>query len=695
MALFDNLKTVLTPYAEKINKHTTDISILSEDAENVHTDLNELDRTVNGETSCNYVEGKNLYVYGSIHEIVDDSGASISDYIPITLEAGVQVAFVYTDDANDDRKYYLWFFDSNKEFISSNVRNSTGINVRKNLEVPSGAVYIRISFKKGFEGALMNNDMTSWYYKATKTIVSDGIIQNIGSIDELGTINKDNIVAAINEVKSSTPSFPVKPEDTTFFVRSANLVNPDTCVSGQFVNQTNGNFSNNTSHKRTDYIAVEPNESYFCVGSDNVARDTRYAFYKSDKTFISGGLITASQGLQVITSPTNAAYMVMSMSTTLDFMVAQTDTVIPFESYALYIDKQYINLGSDTVLNVPAKIYVVVGYELNIYFENITENWTKYDWDVVCTVGKQMERGYTITPVESDVGTKTLTIKATDEHGNVKSVSSSLIITSASAGSGSSKSVIILGDSTTNNGTVIEKLNANFASDVMSVSTLGTRGTSPNLHEGRSGWKLETYFTMEYIDYTDGRGHVENPFYNPASQTFDASYYFANSGVSVPDFFVINMGINDVFGSANDTILATAIEQFVGYVDSIITSLRTVSQTVKICICCTIPPNHSQDAFGKAYTCDQTRNRVKRNNLLLVERLIDEYDSRESEGIYLIPIHTNLDTVYNMGMETLPVNARNTDVTYQSPIKNGGVHPVASGYWQIADVYTAFLKANA
>jgi len=48
MALFNTLKTVLTPYAEKINKHTTDISILSEDAENVRADLNEAVDSLNG-----------------------------------------------------------------------------------------------------------------------------------------------------------------------------------------------------------------------------------------------------------------------------------------------------------------------------------------------------------------------------------------------------------------------------------------------------------------------------------------------------------------------------------------------------------------------------------------------------------------------------------------------------------------------
>ena len=660
--------------------------------------LENLNDTVNGQHVINYIDGKNLD--SASGALVDETGCCVSDFIPITWP-GRGTYF-----CNDSTKltYRISFYDSSKTLIQRAFQNPSNIDgpeyrsVDHETQVTQGTpAFVRFSFKSGTVGKIMNANRTADYWVAESTS-SGGIVTDIGDLSELVTEEKESLVGAINEVIESIPSLPDKitPKDTTFFVSSVNLVNPDTYVSGQFVNQTNGNFVNNESHKRTDYITVEPNESYFCVTSDNVARDTRYAFYKSDKTFISGGLITASQGLQVITSPANAAYMVMSMSTKQDFMVAQTDTVIPFEPYALYIDKQYINLGSgDIVMNLPTKIYAVVGYELNIYFENIVEDWTKYDWDVVCTVGKQMERGYTITPTASDVGTKTLTIKVTDEYGNVKSVISSLIITSASAGSDSSKSVIILGDSTTNNGTVIEKLNANFASDVMNLSTLGTRGTSPNLHEGRSGWKLETYFTTEYKDYTDGRGHVENPFYNPISQTFDTSYYFANSGVSVPDFFVVNMGINDVFNPNNDTNLATAIDQFVDYMDAIIISLRTVSQTLKICICCTIPPNHSQDAFGKAYKCDQTRNRCKRNNAMLVNRIISEYDNRESEGIYLIPIHTNLDTVYNMGMETLPVNARNTDVTYQSPIANGGVHPVASGYWQIADVYTAFLKAQA
>ena len=155
------------------------------------------------------------------------------------------------------------------------------------------------------------------------------------------------------------------------------------------------------------------------------------------------------------------------------------------------------------------------------------------------------------------------------------------------------------------------------------------------------------------------------------------------------------MGINDVFGFTSDSAYESGVMTILERAESAVQSILDATTTTKVCVCLTIPPNHSQDAFGKAYECDQTRNRCKRNNTLWVNALIEMFENRESERIYLIPIHTNLDTVYNMGMETLPVNARNAAATYQSPIANGGVHPVESGYWQIADVYTAFLKANA
>lgn len=246
-------------------------------------------------------------------------------------------------------------------------------------------------------------------------------------------------------------------------------------------------------------------------------------------------------------------------------------------------------------------------------------------------------------------------------------------------------SFILMGDSTVN-GTDTQIV-ANFANDAMDVTSYGTRGTSPANHEGRTGWTFQYYYNSAEI------GGITNPFRNPTSGVFDASYYFTNTGISAPDWFFIQLGINDVFLSDSDDAVLTKIKTCKTQCDAMIASLKSAAPNIKVGIAITIPPNRSQDAFGKAYGCGQNRRRYKRNNMLFVRGIISAYDNRESEGVYLVPIFTNLDTTYNMGLESIPVNARNTAITYESPIANGGVHPVDSGYMQLADAYMAFLKA--
>lgn len=499
----------------------------------------------------------------------------------------------------------------------------------------------------------------------------------------------ENAVDGILENKDNAY---VKPENATFFHESENLIDPDKAVDGQYVNQGTGNFESNSIHSRTDYIAVSPSTEYV-IRLETGASEFRYAFYNSNKIYISGALMNGTD--MIITSPSTASYIVISLgnhyvSTWMLKEYKDNTDFEPFDNF--YIQSKYITTEDKIIMNLPSKVYALVGYECNIYFENLVEDWTKYKWNITCTKGMQLERGYRITPVSGDVGSYTLTIDAELNDKCHVSKTATLIITGENARSGESDDVMILGDSTTNNGIAVTKLNANLENDVYSISTIGTRGTSPNNHEGRSGWTFAKYFQPPNAgDIASG---VENPWYNTTTQTFDADFYFDGTGIAKPDWFIINLGINDTFSYTNDEMLSSAITTIIGLCDDMIESMNSASENTKIGICLTIPPNHSQDAFGKAYKCGQTRDRYKRNNVLFVNAMIKEYDNREDEGIYIIPIYANLDTVYNMGMETLAVNARNTSITYQSPIENGGVHPVDSGYWQIADVYTAFLKAN-
>ena len=655
--------------------------------------LRDLDGAINGETSQNYVDGKNISADDG--SLVDEANCSVSEYIPYTWTGAASY------DCGDNTKltYRIEFYDANKNHITG-FRNPSstggvtyrGINVE--TQVTGGTVaYVRFSFKQGTVGRVFKS-VTNVLWVASET-ESGGLVAEIGTLSNLTTDEKENLVGAINEINDKIPDV-ITPSDTDFFYTSQNILDPANVVSGQFVNQSNGEFVTNVNHTRTDYVSVVGGKTY-CIVNRNVDNvQLRYAFYDSTKTFIpnSGGIANLADINYLVVAPATAKYIIISAITSYyPFMIADSNVKIAYADYGVtYLLPQYILSEdlTDLTVNLPSKIYAVTGFETNIYYENLVENWEKYNFNVSCSKGKDMRRGYTITPTDADAGLYTLSVIVSTKDGqSKKTASSTLVITPSTAGAGKTTKLLVLGDSTTANGTTIAKLHENFSNDSMAVNTLGTLGTAPNNMEGRGGWKFEFYNTLAE------RNGVTNPFYNPSTQSFDASYYFTNTGITIPDWFFINLGINDMFDYTADSSLVAQIQRCIDYCDAMIASIKSASASIKIGICVTIPPNDSQDAFGKAYGCGQTRNRYKRNNLLWAKRLIAEYDNRETDAIYLVPIHTNLDTVYNMGMETLPVNARNTVVTYESPIDNGGVHPVESGYWQIADVYTAFLKAQA
>ena len=333
-------------------------------------------------------------------------------------------------------------------------------------------------------------------------------------------------------------------------------------------------------------------------------------------------------------------------------------------------------------LNLPEKLYALVGEELNIYFDNLVVGHdTDYDFDVDCSIGMQLERCFRVVPTRP--GTYSLFLAATDKKGVTLRKKCTIYVADKSAGAGKDSSIIFIGDSTIDNNSFIGRLNMDFSEDCMSLSTLGTRGSGKNRHEGRSGWSFKSYYT---------KSGETNPFFNPETGTFDASHYFSETKIDKPDWIFINLGINDTFPYTDDETLNEAITEMNSMCDNMIVDIRSVSPQTKIGISLTIPPNYSQDAFGKNYKNNQTRSRYKRNNVIWVNNLLNRYENREKEQIYVIPIHTNLDTKYNMGMESISQNKRNTE-TYLSPVAIGGVHPSDPGYWQIADVYWFFLKA--
>ena len=546
--------------------------------------------------------------------------------------------------------------------------------------------------------------------------------------------NAENIAKNVEAVNSLSEEIAKLKEDSgsggdssgldgiikTIQIPTKNLLNPAEFQPGYFITG-GGRVDTNEPYGLTGFIAVTPGDvvtaSWVNASGVQGKMPMRYVcLYDANKAVVSGGADIKASTYVV---PSGVYFMRISIYiktyNTQTLQIEITNDGI-FTEYAPYGEQSARYLadditvpeveaargGYDTLddrldamshkmdwtLNLPSKMYALVGEELNVYFDNIVTQGRDVDyvWDVTCSIGQQMDRGYTVIPTTA--GEYAISIKCS-KNGMSVQAESKIVVSAINQGDGVTRSMIILGDSTTNNSKATLKIAENFADDPMTLTLLGTRGTSPNNHEGRSGWKLLQYHTIA-VDANDNT--VANPFFNPVTSKFDAAYYFENTGVAIPDYFVINLGINDMFGYADDASAEGGVTTNIVYLDATIASVRSAAPNTKICVALTIPPNYSQDAFGKAYKCSQTRDRYKRNNALWVAKLIETYQGRESDGIYILPINTNLDTRYNMGFESAQVNKRNTE-TYQQPIGNGGVHPSESGYWQVADIYWFFLKS--
>lgn len=152
-----------------------------------------------------------------------------------------------------------------------------------------------------------------------------------------------------------------------------------------------------------------------------------------------------------------------------------------------------------------------------------------------------------------------------------------LKIAPADAGAGAHRSLLVIGDSTVANGMMLEQLLDNFSGDVMALTLIGTQGSAPVLHEGRSGWTTRKYMEDE-----------ESPFL--FNGTFDFSQYIAYNQLQVPDYVLIDLGINDLFAALAEGNVTEMIPRTLVEYQQMIDSIHACSPNIQIGVCTTIPP---------------------------------------------------------------------------------------------------------
>jgi lysophospholipase L1-like esterase len=335
---------------------------------------------------------------------------------------------------------------------------------------------------------------------------------------------------------------------------------------------------------------------------------------------------------------------------------------------------------------LPAFLYATEGVQMNLYFDNLINSNFPIDGlaiDVVCTKGSHYEKFWRYTPISSDAGSTSFTINVLFDGTQIATATSTLVTKAATAGTGVTRKLIAVGDSTTAGGQYLSIITTDYGSGPLGLQFIGTKGTAPNNHEGISGWTWALF-----------AGNT-SPFWNSSTSQIDISNYLTTNGftMSSGDWVTFHLGINDMFGIATDSAAEAKTVPMIADATTLINAFQSAVSGIRVGLCITIPPAAMQDAFGNNYQNGQYRKRYLRNYYIWVKALLDEFDTDafKLQDVYVVPFSLNLDTENNFPFSLVNANSRSTA---QIKTMTNGVHPSSDGYYQMGDTLFSFLKGN-
>lgn len=518
----------------------------------------------------------------------------------------------------------------------------------------------------------------NWYIGEADTgIAASGgsevlVVQTTGD-SETAVMSQKATTNAIQEAVSDVNS--------AFDVRtSPNLLNMETATIGTGM-AANGKTYSGAGYLLTDYIPVNEGDilTYQCVYNNEprMVKPFRWvcAFNENKEILSAKGSNTP---LDAYTVPSEVAYVRLTCSSgnqnvTKENAVVKGTELLPYESYGSFyilkesaINEEFIkNIVDEANANarplaLPSKIYSFVGYPISIYFRNVMDYHPndvyvrKYG---AATKGKQYADRWEYTPTTAETVQGSIMVY---DH-NYKRLNNQTIPVEVKDNTiKDSLSVLVIGDSTVDANHETQKMLDLATADGYDLTLLGTRGTSPNLHEGRSGWRASMY--VEKAE--------NNPFYNPDTATFDFSYYMTQQGYSGVDCVFIQLGINDMFAAQDGSNFDAAIDTFISGMDTMVNSIHSYDTNIKVVINLIIPCGTDQDAFTADYNLSQTTWRCKKNTYEANIALLNKF--KGVSNVYLSPFNAAIDTENNLG---------------------GDVHPNPTGYKQLGTQMYSYMRA--
>ena len=650
----------------------------------------------------------NSYVIVANGSFADYNGWSRTDYIPIDNYSIIEISGFNTS--------YNWFYDENKNplavvnlALGHILELSRWPNAKYIVLSESDANMANLVIKEyGYKNAnltsldnrvskLESYDIPALFESMPKGYKFGGVVTPNDAPQE-DALSKFFYIANENGIYTNFGGVEVQNEVAILYKidGSVNILPLDTLIPNKYVDQQ-GNLADYKGWTASQKMDVDVGTSYKVVALVNgiwtKMSSVWFAFYNAN-----GGMThrnVTSEWIEMVAGTEDKTLAVSWDTRTMGEtpMVVPgnytpTNYIVPDGWQKVTISK--LDESAKTEIVLPSKLAFVQDKQFDMMVNNIlyrgsakNVGFKNYGSPTLYAYPYQ-DRIRISQPNEVVTGNASVRIqlipdcafdKNPAEQSNVLSKSFAYRSVLKTQGSGVTKKVMFIGDSITANGIYPNEVKNLFDNDDMSVQLIGTLGTSAK-HEGRGGWSAEDYCTKSsYNDYT-------NAFYNPSTNHFDFSYYMSNNNFDGVDYVFISLGINDVFKQTKP-LSDAKYDSIISYYNEMITSIRAYNANIKIFVGLPILPANSDWALS--YNADIT----KAERLGLIQRLIQEYDDRESEGIIVVPLYCVVDTERDFPTESRPICARDSStieyVTDQT-------HPKTQGYYKIADVMYTYIK---
>ena len=268
--------------------------------------------------------------------------------------------------------------------------------------------------------------------------------------------------------------------------------------------------------------------------------------------------------------------------------------------------------------------------------------------------------------------TCTVEVRNLKDYAVIASESMILHIVANTAVSG--KNVLFIGDSLTFSRAGLYPAEIQYHLSNGGMISIGTQDGGVDInqigavkHEGYNGATIGGFLRANVTSA------FANPFYNPATSTFDLGYFLSNNGYAKVDAVCLNLGHNN-FGN-----------EVAGVDDlkTIIAKIHKHDANIPIIISL-VPPLGDQDSsYRLSFSAGQMRFHWRQ----LIKAYIDAFDNGKISNVYLSTPYFNVDQDHDMPTETVARCARdNTQI-----VRQNDSHPTRVGTLKMADAYYPYL----